>query len=166
MDTQQLATLIAALVLLVSVAGTIVPVLPGSLLTVATLLVWGIVMASPITWVAAIVGIVIAILGWSASLILTGRTMKTRKIPRGPILVGIVGAIVGMFFMPFLGIFVGFAVGLLGAEFIRLKDFKQAASSSLAAMKAMGIGMLLEFAGTATATSSFVLGSILYFANA
>lgn len=163
MDPQLLATMIAGLVLLVSVAGTIVPVLPGSLLTVVVLLVWGIVMSSPVTWVTAIMGMIIAIIGWSSAVILTGRTMRARKIPRGPILVGIIGAVIGMILLPVLGIFIGFAGGLLGAEYLRLQDFKQAASSSWAALRAMGLGMLIEFAGVATATSLFVLGSVIYF---
>lgn len=163
MEPAVLATIIAALVLVISVAGTIIPVLPGSLLTIGTLLVWAIIMGSPITWVAAVVGIIVAGAGWSSSLILTGRTMKTRQIPKGPIMVGVVGALIGMFVIPFLGIFIGFAVGLLVAEIVRLKDFPQAWSSSLAAMKAMGLGMILEFGGCAVATSSFALGSLIYF---
>ncbi len=163
MDPQLTATIIAGIVLLVSVAGTIVPILPGSLLTVATLLVWAIIMGSPVTWVAAIIGMIVAIIGWSSAAVLTGRTMKARQIPRGPILVGIVGAIIGMILLPVLGIFLGFALGLLGAEYVRLKDLKKAGSSSWAALKAMGLGMLFEFAGVATATSIFVLGSVIYF---
>ncbi|MFC0582859.1 DUF456 domain-containing protein [Micrococcoides hystricis] len=163
MDAQLIATIIAGIVLLVSVAGTIVPILPGSLLTVVTLLVWAIVMASPATWVAAIVGMVFAILGWASAAILTGRTMRARNIPRGPVLVGIVCAIIGMFLLPVVGIFLGFAIGLLGAEYARLKDFRQAASSSWAALKSMGLGMVFEFAGVATATSIFLLGSVIYF---
>src|SRR5690606_7659018 len=115
---QIITTVIAGLLLAVAVLGTIIPILPGSILTVITLIAWAWILGSPAAWTAAVIGSGLAIAGMSASAVLTGRTMRREKIPSGPVIVGVVCAIVGMFVIPVIGLFLGFAVGLLCAEYV------------------------------------------------
>lgn len=166
MDTTTLeavTTGAAALLLIVGVMGTIFPILPGSLLTIGTLLVWAWVLGSTASWTAGVTGIVLAVLGMSASAILTGRKMKREQIPRGPVLIGVAVGVVGMFVVPVVGLFLGFALGLLVAEFARRKDLASAWRASLEAMKSMGFGMLLEFACASLAGFAFAVGAFLHF---
>lgn len=165
MDYQIITTVIAALLLVVAVLGTIFPILPGSILTIITLIVWAWILGSPAAWTAAIIGAGLAIAGMSASLVLTGRKMRREQIPNGPVIVGVVFAIVGMFVIPVLGLFIGFAVGLLLAELVRRRDVKAAARSSWEAMKSMGLGILLEFTCASLAASSFAIGTLVHFLN-
>ena len=159
-----LSTIIAALLLTVAVIGTIYPVLPGSLLTVATLIGWAWILGSTPAWSAAVAGVIFALIGMSASFILTGRTMKREKIPSLPVTVGVVAGIVGMFIVPGFGLFIGVALGLFTAELVRQRQLKLAVHSSLEALKSLGLGLLIEFAGAALAASTFAMGAFLHFA--
>ena len=165
MDTTTLeavTTGAAALLLIVGVMGTIFPILPGSLLTIGTLLVWAWVLGSTASWTAGLIGIALAVVGMSASAILTGRKMRREQIPRGPVIIGVVVGVVGMFIVPVVGLFLGFALGLLLAEYARRKDLSAAWRSSVEAMKSMGFGMLLECACASLATFAFVVGAIVH----
>ena len=165
MDTTTLeavTTGAAALLLIVGVMGTIFPILPGSLLTIGTLLVWAWVLGSTASWTAGLIGIALAVVGMSASAILTGRKMRRERIPRDPIIVGIVAGVVGMFIVPVVGLFLGFALGLLLAEYARRRDLASAWRSSVEAMKSMGFGMLIECACASLAAFAFVVGAIVH----
>ena len=165
MDTTTLeavTTGAAALLLIVGVMGTIFPILPGSLLTIGTLLVWAWVLGSTASWTAALIGVALAVVGMSASAILTGRKMRREQIPRGPVIIGVIVGVVGMFIVPVVGLFLGFALGLLLAEYARRKDLASAWRSSVEAMKSMGFGMLIECACASLATFAFVVGAIVH----
>lgn len=165
MDTTTLeavTTGAAALLLIVGVLGTIIPILPGSLLTIGTLLVWAWVLGSTASWTAALIGVALAVVGMSASAILTGRKMRREQIPRGPVIIGVIVGVVGMFIVPVVGLFLGFALGLLLAEYARRKDLSAAWRSSVEAMKSMGFGMLIECACASLATFAFVVGAIVH----
>lgn len=165
MDAQTIWTIICALAILVGVVGVIVPVLPGSLLIGVSLLVWALVVAEPVGWVVFGVGVVFVAAGMLSSAVLTGRAMKRREIPNRSVLAGLVLAVVGFFVIPFVGLLVGFAVGLFLSEFQRQKAFKSAISSSLAALKAVGLGMLAEFGFAGLAAGTWGTGVLVYFLN-
>lgn len=164
-DLEILYTIIAGLLLVVSALGTIFPVLPGSLLTILTLLGWGWLLGSTASWWAAGLGMLIAALGWSASAVLTGRKLKEHRVPTGSILWAIVGAVAGAFLIPVLGLFIGFAVGLFAGEAVRRRDLGGALTSSWAALKAMGLGVIVEFGCVLLASSLWVIGVITHFAT-
>lgn len=165
MDTQIIYTIIAGVLLVISALGTIFPVLPGSLLTILTLLGWGWLLDSGASWWAAGLGMLIAALGWSASAVLTGRKLKQHQIPRGSILWALLGAIIGALLIPVIGLFIGFAVGLLAGEASRRREVGGALASSWAALKAMGLGIIVEFGCVLLATSIWVIGLITHFAT-
>lgn len=163
MDFHLLATVIAAVALIVAALGTIFPILPGSILTIITLIAWAWALGSPAAWTAGIIGSLIGLAGLSAAAVLTGRKMRREQIPNGPILVGVVGAVVGMFVIPVVGLFLGFAVGLLAAEIVRRKDLRAALRSSAEALKSMGLGILVEFGCACLAGSVFAIGALVHF---
>ncbi|MDR7330299.1 DUF456 domain-containing protein [Corynebacterium guangdongense] len=167
MDTttvDALLTLLAGLLLAVGVAGTIFPILPGSVLTIVTLLSWAWLLGSTASWTAGLAGVAFALIGMSASLVLTGRKMRKERIPNGPVLIGVLFGVVGMFLIPVVGLFVGFALGLLVAELVRRRDLPAAARASWEALKSMGAGMALEFLFASLAATAFVLGAFAHFA--
>ena len=108
---------------------------------------------------------VLALAGWSASTVLTGRNLKQQKIPRGSIALALALAIVGMFVIPVLGLFLGFAEGLVLGEYARRRDFPAALRASGSALKAMGLGVLVEFGCAALASSVWMIGVIAHFAT-
>lgn len=158
-----IVTLVTGLVLLVGLISLVLPILPGSLVVIIGLLVWAVLLGTPVVWAAAAVGIVLTLIGWSASTVLTGRVLHRERIPRGPILIALGAALVGLVVLPPLGLFLGFALGLFGAEYFRRgKDWRAAGSASLQALRAVGIGLLMEFFFAGTAVSLFVLGSVIH----
>lgn len=158
-----LTTGLALVLLIVGAAGVILPVLPGSLLIILTLAVWAVLLGSGPAWTAAIIGMVLALVGWSASTVLTGRMLRRERIPRGPVLIAIIAALIGMVLLPPLGLFLGFAVGLCGAEYLRRgRDAQAALRASLRALRAIGLGILIEFGLAGAAVSCFVIGALIH----
>jgi uncharacterized protein len=163
MDVDILITVLAGILLVVAAIGAIYPVLPASLIAIVTLLVWAWVVGSWPAWVAAIIGSLVCVVGWSASALLTGRKLKQLEVPGWSIAVAIVAGIVGMFLIPVVGIFVGFAVGLLVIEALRHRDLRHAFRSSLQTLKAMGTGVVVEFLLICVAASVWTVGVIGHF---
>jgi len=79
------------------------------------------------------------------------------------VLIGLALGIVGFFVVPVVGLLLGFAVGLFLSEFQRQKSFKPAISSSGAALKATGVGMLAEFGFAALAGGTWAVGALAHF---
>lgn len=159
-------TLVAAVLIALGILGIVYPILPGSLAVLTGIVVWALSIRAPEGYWALGLGGTLIIIGMLAQTVLTGRTLKRRAIPNRSILFGILGAIIGMFLIPIIGLFIGFAAGLLASEWTRNKDLAIALADTLAAMKSMGIGILVELAAALTAGSIFTLCAIIYFITA
>lgn len=144
MPADVIAAIIAAVLAIVGVIGIIVPVLPGSITILIGLLVWAIWGGSGWAWAAFVIGGIPLIAGMISGWVLTKRGLDKREIPNWPILVGVGAGIVGMFVLPALGLPIGFVVGLVVAEYVRLKDWRQALDTSWSAVKTLGLGMIIE----------------------
>lgn len=166
MTTDIIATVVAGVFMVVAVLGTVFPILPGSPVALVTLIAWGWVLGSTASWTAAGIGAFLAVIGWSAAAILTGRMLKKEKIPRGSIIIAVLAGIVGMFVIPVAGLFIGFAAGLFAGEYMRQRDIRSAGRSSLEALKATGLGMLAEFVMVSLAGSVWTIGVVVHFATA
>ena len=157
-------TVVAGLLLAVAALGTVIPVMPGSLIAFVVLIAWGWVLGSAASWTAAGIGALLALIGFSASALLAGRRLKKERVPRRSILLAVVGGIIGMFVIPVAGLFIGFAAGLFLSEYARRKDSQAALRSSGEALKAMGFGMLVELGMVLLAGSVWAIGVIVHFA--
>lgn len=166
MTAEIIATLITAVLLVVGCLGIIVPVLPGSILVIVGLVVWAVVVQAAEGWVVLVLGSVLALAGMSASAVLTGTRLKQRRIPNRSLVYAAVGAVIGLFVIPVVGLFVGFAAGLLLTETARQRDLGTALASSWAALKALGMGIVVEFGCALAAATVFVVGAIVFFVTA
>ncbi|MET1021461.1 MAG: DUF456 domain-containing protein [Arthrobacter sp.] len=159
MNPATVVTILCGLAILVGVAGTVIPVLPGSILIGLSLLAWAIWGGAGTTgWVVFAIGLVFVLAGMAASAVLTGRKLKQHSIPGRSVVVGLVLGVIGMFVIPVVGLFVGFAAGLLLSELLRTRVLGTAVASSWAALKATGLGMLAEFGLACLAASTWVIG--------
>ncbi len=159
MNPETVVTILCGLTILVGVAGTIIPVLPGSALIGLSLLAWAIWGGAGTTgWVVFGIGLVFVLAGMAAGAVLTGRKLKEHKIPGRSVIAGLVLGVVGMFIIPVVGLFVGFAAGLLLSELHRTRVLRTAVASSWAALKATGLGMIAEFGLACLAASTWVIG--------
>ncbi len=159
MNPETVVTILCGLAILVGVAGTVIPVLPGSILIGLSLLAWAIWGGAGATgWVVFGIGLVLVLAGMAASAVLTGRKLKQHNIPSRSVVAGLVFGVVGMFIIPVVGLFVGFAAGLLLSELHRTRAWRTAVSSSWAALKATGLGMIVEFGLACLAASTWLIG--------
>lgn len=159
MNPETVVTVLCGVAILVGVAGTILPVLPGSILIGLSLLAWAMWGGAGTTgWVVFAIGLVFVLAGMAAAAILTGRKLKQHSIPSRSVAVGLVLGVAGMFLIPVVGLFVGFAAGLLLSELQRTRVLSSAVASSWAALKATGMGMLAEFGLACLSASTWVIG--------
>lgn len=159
MNPETVVTILCGLAILVGVAGTVIPVLPGSILIALSLLSWAIWGgAGAGGWVVFGIGMVFVLAGMAASAVLTGRKLREHRIPNRSVVVGLILAVVGMFLIPVVGLFVGFAAGLLLSEYHRTRNFRTAGTTSWAALKATGLGILVEFGLACLAASTWLIG--------
>lgn len=130
--------------MVVGLAGVVVPGLPGTLLILAAGAGWAYFRdggAGP--WV--VVGIMAAlfVLGTILKYVLPGRRLSG-ELPRSTIFAGVVGAIVGFVVLPPLGLLIGGVVGVYLAETRRVGPGAEARRSTVAVLKAIGVGILAE----------------------
>ena len=130
-----------------------------SILIGLSLLAWALWGGAGTTgWVIFGIGLVLVLAGMAASAVLTGRKLKQHSIPGRSVVTGLVLGVVGMFLIPVVGLFLGFAAGLLLSELHRTRVWRTAVASSWAALKATGLGMIAEFVLACLAASTWVIG--------
>ena len=148
--------LVVAITCLVGIAGTIVPVLPGALLVGGAVVVWAFVEGGAVAWTTAALVLVVIAAGQALKYLLPGRRLRDSGIPGVTLVVGGVLGVVGFFILPVVGLIVGFLGGVYLAELARLRSARDAWPSTLTAMKAAGLSMLIELASALLATSMWL----------
>lgn len=161
-----IATIVTSVLIIIGCLGIIIPVLPGSITALIGLIIWAVVVQSVEGWVVLALGGTLLLAGMSASLVLTGTRLKRRAIPNRTLLFGVIGAVIGMFVIPVVGLVIGFIVGLLASETVRNRNFRTALDTSWVALKAAGIGIILELSCALLASSVFIIGAIVFFVKA
>lgn len=145
------------LVMAVGVVGVLVPLLPGLLLVGLAGIGWAIMADGSGPWVVVGFMLAVLLLGTVAKYVLPGRTLRQAGAPVSTLIMGAVGGIVGFFLIPVLGLLIGAVLGIFVGEVRRLGDTGAARRSTLATLKAIGIGVLLELlAGVLAAAIWFV----------
>lgn len=153
----ELVDVLAGLALAVGLVGILVPLLPGTLLVALTLLVWALAVGGA-AWAYAAAALVLLALTQVVKYALPGRHLKTQGVPRRSLLAGAVLGVVGFFVVPVVGLVVGFVLGVYLAELQRL-GHPQAWPSTKAAMKAVGLALLLELGGALLASTVWLVGA-------
>ena len=148
--------IIVALVIAAGLVGIVVPILPGSVLILAAIAVWAGETGGRSAWLIAAVCGVLLVGGMVVKYLIPGRQLKA-AVPTRTLLLGALGALVGFFVIPVVGALVGFPVGVYLAERVRVGP-EQAASSTLAALKAIGVSIAIEFAAAVAAIAVWLVG--------
>lgn len=149
------------LVMLVGIAGVVVPVLPGLLLIWGATVGWALAEGTTTGWVVAAIVTVVSLSGTAAKYVLPGRTLRDAGAPRSTILAGAGGAIVGFFVLPVIGALVGVVAGVLLAELARLHDRTAAWRSTSATLRAVGLGIVLELVAAVLAVAVWLIGAVV-----
>jgi uncharacterized protein YqgC (DUF456 family) len=137
--------LLVGLAMAVGLAGTIVPVLPGTALIWAAALVYGLLAGfGALGWFMFVLITLLAVGGTVAKYFLPTHQAFTRT-PWSTLLVAGVLALVGFFVVPVVGLPLGFAAGVLAAEYRRLGEWAPAWATTKGVVVGLGVGVAIEF---------------------
>ena len=148
-----------AVAIAVGIVGVLLPILPGSVLVLAAIAVWAAVGGST-AWLVFAVAATFIVIGTVVKYAVPGRRLQLSGIPASTQWVGALGAVVGFFVVPVVGLFLGFVVGVYVAERLRL-GAKAAWPSTKAALRAVGLSILIELAAATLAACVWVVGVVV-----
>ena len=155
------ALFLVGVAIFVGVIGIVVPVLPGALLSWAAILVWALEEQSSTGWIVLAIATVLIGASQVIKYVVPERRMRDAGIPQHSTLIGVLFAIAGFFLIPVVGMFVGFPLGVFISERFRLRANGPAWASTKQALKATGLSMLIELAGTLLAAGIW-LAAVLW----
>jgi uncharacterized protein len=155
-------TVLCGLIVAAGVVGVIIPVIPGLLLSWLGVLLWTFIGgAGPVKWVFLAVATLIALVGAGIKYALPGRNMKASGVRTLSIVAGGLLGIIGFFVIPVIGLPIGFVLGVLLAELARHHDREVAWQSTVAALKAVGLAVMIEVATAFAVAVTWVLAVFL-----
>lgn len=152
--------ILVALAVVVGLVGIVVPILPGSMLVLGGVLVWAVDEGSRTGWVVFALATTLIVAGTIVKYAVPGRGLQTAGVPQRTILLGTVLGVVGFFVVPVLGLFVGFVLGVYLAELQRVGRGR-AWPSTWAALRAVGLSILIELAAALLATAAWIVGVVV-----
>lgn len=151
--------ILVAVAIAVGIAGIIVPVLPGTVLVMAAVLVWAVQVGTSTAWVVFAVATLLLVAGTVVKYLVPGRRLKAAGVPNRTLVVGGLLAFVGFFVIPVVGMFVGFVLGVYASERSRV-GAQQAWPSTVAALRAVGVSILIELVAAFLAATTWVVGVV------
>ncbi|HET8560885.1 MAG TPA: DUF456 domain-containing protein [Marmoricola sp.] len=152
--------LLAAVLVLVGLVGVVVPLLPGPSLVLLGVLLWAADTGTAAAWLVFVASCLLVAAGAVAKYLLPGRRLRDAGVPTATLAVGGALGILGFFVLPVVGLVLGFVLGVYLAEWHRL-DRRQAWPATVAAMKAVGLGIVIELGAALLATAAWVAGLAL-----
>lgn len=155
----QIEDVLAGLAIAVGLVGIVVPILPGSLLIAAAVIVWAISIGGTTAWAAAIAAVAVLGIGTLVKYLLPGRHLKNQGIPTRTLVLGGLLGVVGFFVVPVVGLPLGFVLGVYLSEAQRLGS-EAAWPATRVTVKAVGASILIELAAGMTAAVLWFLGAV------
>jgi uncharacterized protein YqgC (DUF456 family) len=145
-------------VIATGLVGIVVPVLPGTVLVAGAIVVWAVIESGVTAWVTC--GIALAALGAAQTLkyAVPGRRLRVEGVPATTLLTAAALGVVGFFVIPVVGLVVGFVAGVYLAEFLRVQDAARAWTSTVVALRAVGLSIAIELAGGLVAAAVWLIG--------
>jgi uncharacterized protein YqgC (DUF456 family) len=152
--------ILVAVLIAVGVAGIIIPVLPGTILVLGAILVWALEIGTPVAWLVFAFATTFLVLGTIVKYLVPGRRLKASGVPTRTLVAGGVLAFVGFFVVPVVGMFIGFVLGVYVAERARV-GAAGAWPSTRAALRAVGVSILIELVAAFLAVATWVVGVVV-----
>lgn len=139
------ATFLVGAVMLVGMAGTVIPFLPGLALILGAAVVYGLLVGfGTVGTLVTIALVVIVGLGVVKSVVVPRRMAEGIGVSGWSQVVALVGAVFGLIFIPVVGIFVGALGALFLAELVHHRSGAAAARSTVAVAKGIGLSTLID----------------------
>lgn len=157
-----LGIVLVGVVILVGLIGILVPLLPGSILIFAAILVWALFEQTLVGWVT--LGVAAVLLG--AALLVKYlwpmKRMRDADVGTWTLLAGGVLGIVGFFVIPVVGLILGFVLGVYLAEFAVRREHRLAWAATKHAMKGVALSVLVELAGALLAAAAWAAAVLVF----
>jgi uncharacterized protein YqgC (DUF456 family) len=155
-----LSDVLVGVAVLVGLVGILVPVLPGSVLILAAVLVWALEAATSTGWVVFAVVTLLLVVGAVVKYAVPGRRLKSDGVPNRTLLAGGLLGVVGFFVIPVVGLLIGFVLGVYLSEVQRVgRDL--AWPSTRSALRAVGLSVLIELAAGLLAALTWLVGVVV-----
>lgn len=146
---QSLGFGLAVVLILVGLIGSLIPVLPGSILVWLTVLFYTILDGwDAITPLLFIFITVISVITGTANIWLSLLGAKTGGASGQSLLLGILGSIIGLFVFSLIGSIIGYALGIIVGEYLKHKDWNIALKASFGGIAGWGISTAIEAGGS------------------
>jgi uncharacterized protein YqgC (DUF456 family) len=152
-------TVLASVLVAVGLVGILVPILPGSVLVVAGVLLWAVAEGGAVSWAVFAVATALVVAGAVVKYVVPGRRLQVVGVPPRTQWVGVALGVVGFFVVPVVGLFIGFVLGIYLAEVARVGR-RDAWPSTVHALKAVGLSILIELAAALAATLVWVVALV------
>jgi uncharacterized protein len=151
--------LLVAVVIAVGLVGILVPILPGSILVIAAILVWAISVGGPTAWTVFAVAAALVGAGAVVKYVVPGRQLQVAGIPASTQWFGVLLGVLGFFVVPVVGLFLGFVLGIYLAELRRVGSAR-AWPSTVHSLKAVGWSIVIELVAAMAAAWVWVVGVV------
>jgi len=153
--------IVSAALVVVGLVGVVVPFLPGSALVLVGVLVWAGATGTTAGWLVLLAACAFLLGGALAKYAVPGRRLRDSGIPTSTLLAGAVLGVIGFFVVPVVGLPLGFVLGVYLAELRRLPGHAPAWRATVAALKAVGLGMLIEFVAALLAAATWATAVVM-----
>jgi uncharacterized protein len=137
------ATTLAGLIMLIGLAGVVVPFLPGLVLVWGGVLLWAMLRHDALAWTTLAVATALLAAGTIAKYLLPGRRLREAGVPWSSLFLGGALGVVGFFVIPVVGAVLGFVLGVYLAERVRVGG-QGAWTGTRRALAAVGWSMAIE----------------------
>lgn len=146
-------TALAAVGILIGLAGIVIPVLPGLILVLGSVFLWALAAQDPVGWAVLIAAVIVAAAGWTLQFLIPGRRLREAGVSSRTLLVAGIGGLIGLFVIPGIGLLIGFVAGVVLAELARQRTLAAAWPSVKGALVAAALSSGIELtAGTLIAS--------------
>lgn len=152
----------AVAIYVVGVLGIVIPVLPGLLLCVAAVLLWAAETGGTIAWVTFGVALLLYAAGVTLQFMLPGRRMKREGVGGLTLALGVLGAIIGFFVIPVVGLPFGFVLGIFAAEYVRFHELDRAWQATKSALRGVLHSMGIELGTSLLIAITWVVGILAH----
>ena len=143
----------------VGLVGVVLLVLPGSLIVAAAIALWAYETGDSAAWLICGIAVALIAFGAIAKWFVAERHLRGAGVKRSTMVVAGLAGIVGFFVIPVLGLVIGFVAGIYATE-RRRRPHAEAWHSTLAALRASGLALLVELAGVLLAAATWLVGAI------
>ncbi|WP_420627423.1 DUF456 domain-containing protein [Candidatus Leptofilum sp.] len=143
-----LSTGVVIFLLLLSLVGTLIPIIPGVLLMWVIVFIYALVDGfTAVSTTSFIIISLITLVTGTSDIWLTLFGTKKGGASVKSMLIGTVGAVVGSFLLPIVGTIAGYIGGLLLGEYWQHGDWEVAKKAGFGGLAGWGVATVIQFVG-------------------